>query len=666
MCAAYDASQLASGKPAVRDYASPTCGWAVRCTKAPILSVAKRSLSSESHVAWKRELGLGAYGGMELPAALYGRSALELRHGASGVRLSFCALEALRAWAALGAEPARHRNAAAPAEWDWTFTTPYRGATAVADFGDGVPAEPDGASFYDGGDGGGGAAGPAALRRPTCKCVFGRKPLLGGDEAAAAAPPPAAPPPPPPWRATAEAVDIERLLLANPAPPPFEDSVELWCVFQLLWNLQTYCRRRDDLDPHSFAFFRVRVRFAGKFWVAFSRFFIRVNGVLARVLDTRFVGDESRVLRERTWREGDWETFAGPGAPPCVDFGGVGDQLAAKRLPLKYKHTDELALPDAPLEPSAPATVAPAWRFDGAGEAVVPAGRVALVVLRDGGGVVALDPRTGAERWRFSGRATAAAADGEFVAAGLESGDVVLLDGGGAERRRFAADSAGVSRDVRALAFCGGRVAAATARAVTVADAATGAVVERVACDETVNALAGGRRFAAATRTGVRVFGGGDHASRGAVLAAAASGDAVAAGCIDRKVRVFFPGGRRREWTGFSSAVERLAWSASGTWLAAVGGRAVALRRDLPPGEAPVRCAVDAPLDVAFDPAREDRLVVGARGGVFVFDLGRADDAVPRLCFPVAAAPPARAVAFCGGRVVAVGDDGAVFGVVVD
>ena len=268
-------------------------------------------------------------------------------------------------------------------------------------------------------------------------------------------------------------------------------------------------------------------------------------------------------------------------------------------------------LPDAPLEPSAPATVAPAWRFDGAGEAVVPAGRVALVVLRDGGGVVALDPRTGAERWRFSGRATAAAADGEFVAAGLESGDVVLLDDGGAERRRFAADSAGVSRDVRALAFCGGRVAAATARAVTVADAATGAVVERVACDETVNALAGGRLFAAATRTGVRVFGGGDHASRGAVLAAAASGDAVAAGCIDRKVRVFFPGGRRREWTGFSSAVERLAWSASGTWLAAVGGRAVALRRDLPPGEAPVGVPRRSSRD--FDPGKRRNIVAFGR-----------------------------------------------------
>ena len=82
------------------------------------------------------------------------------------------------------------------------------------------------------------------------------------------------------------------------------------------------------------------MRFSGKFWVAFSRFFIRVNGVLARVLDTRFVGDESRVLRERTWREGDWETFAGPGAPPCVDFGGVGDQLAAKRLPASCRRDD--------------------------------------------------------------------------------------------------------------------------------------------------------------------------------------------------------------------------------------------------------------------------------------------------------------------------------------
>jgi hypothetical protein len=40
------------------------------------------------------------------------------------------------------------------------------------------------------------------------------------------------------------------------------------------------------------------------------------------------------VLRERSWREGDWEAFAGPGAPAHMDLGGRGDQLAADRLPL--------------------------------------------------------------------------------------------------------------------------------------------------------------------------------------------------------------------------------------------------------------------------------------------------------------------------------------------
>ena len=80
---------------------------------------------------------------------------------------------------------------------------------------------------------------------------------------------------------------------------------------------------RDDLDPHSFGFFRVRVRAHERFWVAYSRFFIRVNGVRARVIDTRFAGFGDRVLRERSWREGDWTAVAGAGAPPCVDLGGL-------------------------------------------------------------------------------------------------------------------------------------------------------------------------------------------------------------------------------------------------------------------------------------------------------------------------------------------------------
>ena len=49
----------------------------------------------------------------------------------------------------------------------------------------------------------------------------------------------------------------------------------------------------------------------------------QVNGVRARVIDARFAGFGDRVLRERSWREGDWTAVAGAGAPPCVDLGGL-------------------------------------------------------------------------------------------------------------------------------------------------------------------------------------------------------------------------------------------------------------------------------------------------------------------------------------------------------
>ena len=148
------------------------------------------------------------------------------------------------------------------------------------------------------------------VRRPTCRCVYGRPPLLASaadqdedetDDGLCA-------PPPPPWKPTKETLDLEALIAADGRAPRFEESVDLW---------------RDDLDPHSFGFFRVRVRANERFWVAYSRFFIRVNGVRARVIDARFAGFGDRVLRERSWREGDWTAVAGAGAPPCVDLGGL-------------------------------------------------------------------------------------------------------------------------------------------------------------------------------------------------------------------------------------------------------------------------------------------------------------------------------------------------------
>ena len=102
---------LAKGRAITTTHANN--GWTIRTTRAPILSVAKRSLAADSQVAWKRELGLGRATNQELPEALYGRNLLALRHDASGVRLAFDALEALRSWALLDAEPIPHRSLAA-------------------------------------------------------------------------------------------------------------------------------------------------------------------------------------------------------------------------------------------------------------------------------------------------------------------------------------------------------------------------------------------------------------------------------------------------------------------------------------------------------------------------------------------------------------------------
>ena len=96
-------------------------GWTIRTTRAPILSVAKRSLAADSQVAWKRELGLGRATNQELPEALYGRNLLALRHDASGVRLAFDARFSdfkmgrvdgvSRRWRKRGAKPSRRWRA---------------------------------------------------------------------------------------------------------------------------------------------------------------------------------------------------------------------------------------------------------------------------------------------------------------------------------------------------------------------------------------------------------------------------------------------------------------------------------------------------------------------------------------------------------------------------
>lgn len=199
-------TSLASGREHVRTYRWPG-GWTARVCRAPILKNSELTPSEYSTGAWRRELSLTLYAGQHLPGALYGGSSLELLHEASGVRISFHALEALRVWALLGLEPPPHLSPSAPAaEWDYSFTTDYVGATAVAPLGTGLPLQPDDASLYarPAADL---ASGRARLRKPLCKCrgVTGRKALIAPTSQPAPTAPPVgshpavdAPPPPPP------------------------------------------------------------------------------------------------------------------------------------------------------------------------------------------------------------------------------------------------------------------------------------------------------------------------------------------------------------------------------------------------------------------------------------------------------------------------------------
>ena len=236
------ASTLASGQEHITEHSWPG-GWTIRISRAPILKNSDNSASDYSTGAWKRELSMTTVAGQSLPGATFGGNALELLHEASGVRISFTALEALRAWRLLDHEPIPHLASAETPLWDYSFTTPYAGSTSVVgSLGDEIPSAPDGCSLLSR-PAADLASGRATLRRPLCQCrgSSGRATLINlckplqlptvsaaGDNAQPAEEAARTePPPPPPWVPSMESIDIEALLRGVSSPSVVE-SIDLW------------------------------------------------------------------------------------------------------------------------------------------------------------------------------------------------------------------------------------------------------------------------------------------------------------------------------------------------------------------------------------------------------------------------------------------------------
>ncbi|EOD28619.1 hypothetical protein EMIHUDRAFT_114135 [Emiliania huxleyi CCMP1516] len=637
-----------------------------------MLKNSELSASAYSQGAWRRELGLTLYAGQHLPGQLYGGNSLELYHPASGVRISFCALEALRSWAGLDCAPVPHLSPSAPLPaWDYTFTTAYPGAVAVAPPGAGVPSQPDGTTFYaraavDLAD------GPARLRRPLCKCrgASGRPPLVPVSDPhplADCEPAPPSPPPPPRWRRAAEELDLASLL------------------------------REDNLDPQSRSTLRVRVVCTGSLLLASLRCFVRVNGVAARVVDTRYLLRPDSVLRARSWREGRWAELAGEGAPSHVDLGPDEDSLAAARLPVvRPPLTELLRLPTA-ARPGrggegggegggggrggrgrglGGAALEPRWRraFGGELEGVSVDG-TRVVVAHSEGGVERLELSGGGRLWLSALRHGAAAAAVALSPSEADGGRLAV-GGRGGEVEVWRAESGDLLASVsvvpagprRAVAVSnwvewlswrgdGGALGCAAGRCVALLSSGGEVVARREASgqvaalafvagefkrvDEAAEAGAGWRgRLAVGTYGGVEwLCAGGAPAESlalggGAVrcLAVSPSGGHLAAGCLDK---------RAHDWIGFDGPVRLVAWSGDGAWLAAVGGsQLLAVPTALPAGESPVLCCSGRVEALVWGPARHPAhwlLATLETSAARVYDMRLADGAAPRRVAPVAA-----------------------------
>lgn len=291
-------------------------GWEIRTSKGPIAG--ERACDA-------LRASLCAGGAPALPEQLYGSSKVEATHLATGVTISFSAEGALRAWmraqgkgreegAAAGATaaaavttarprvPAAERWRASRAreiaehgapelDYDWTFTCPYGGDVEVR-------RRKEDEEEGEGSEGEEATAATAASAAKTSNDVGS-----SGKEHAG--------PSQPAWLPTSDRLDRAALSARDPL---------------LLWDEVLLCASELDDCGHSEC--GVRVRAMPGRWFALARCFVRVDGVLVRLLESRVVATfhgESGVLdvlREMRHSEGEFRDLVAAGAPGFESGGG--------------------------------------------------------------------------------------------------------------------------------------------------------------------------------------------------------------------------------------------------------------------------------------------------------------------------------------------------------
>ncbi|XP_034680372.1 TIP41-like protein [Vitis riparia] len=249
----------------------------------------KRSiLNSLNLQQWEEKLQTS-----HLPEMVFGESSLVLKHVNSGIKIHFNAFDALTGWKQEALPPV---EVPAAAKWkfrskpfqqvildyDYTFTTPYCGSQTLE-----IEQEKHG-------------RGEESLGSCTL-C----------------------------WEECNEKIDVASL--ASKEPILFYDEVILY---------------EDELADNGVSLLTVKVRVMPTCWFLLLRFWLRVDGVLMRLRDTRmhciFKDDANPIiLQESCWREATFQALSAKGYPS--DSAAYNDpSIISQRLPIIMHKTQKL------------------------------------------------------------------------------------------------------------------------------------------------------------------------------------------------------------------------------------------------------------------------------------------------------------------------------------
>ncbi|XP_071716554.1 TIP41-like protein [Rutidosis leptorrhynchoides] len=244
-------------------------------------------LTSLNLQSWEEKLETS-----HLPEMIFGDSSLVLKHVTSGTKIHFNAFDALVGWKKERLPPVE-----VPAAAQWKFRSkPFEQIILDYDYTFTTPY-----------------AGSEAVETSRGVDSEGNGCLK--------------------WEESEEQINVAAL--ASKEPILFYDEVILY---------------EDELADNGVSLLTVKVRVMPSCWFLLLRFWLRVDGVLMRLRDTRVVCNFNEntkpvILRDISWRESTFKALASKGYPSdCASYNDPN--VISQRLPIVQHKIQKLKVPD--------------------------------------------------------------------------------------------------------------------------------------------------------------------------------------------------------------------------------------------------------------------------------------------------------------------------------